>query len=143
MLTKDFARIKRAFFSSDKVGGGLDRKTRRVLSKFGAFVRRAAQTSMRTRQGSSPPGSPPFSHGRKLLKRMLFFAYDANKKSVVVGPLRLGRTANQHVPRVQEEGGRIARKVRGKSVVHEYKPRPFMGPAFQKNIGWVANEYRK
>lgn len=143
MNPRDFARLKRAFFSGSDVARFLDRKTRRVLSKFGAYVRRAAQTSMRDRKGAAPPGSPPYAHGRRLLRRLLFFSYDPAAKAVVVGPVRLGETADQHVPRLQEEGGRIARQTRsGKTVVRNYRPHPFMKPAFDKNVGWVAEEYR-
>lgn len=154
-MPDQLASLKRAFFDRGTVAKFLDAKTRKVLSKFGAFVRRRAQTSMRSppkksyRGGKSPvssPGSPPFAHagGKKLLRKLLFFAYDATRKQVVIGPLRLGRTADQHVPRVLEEGGTIARRLKsGKTNRGRYRARPFMRPAFAKELGWVAAEYRK
>lgn len=165
MPSDQLATLKRAFFDRGAVAKFLDAKTRKVLSKFGAYVRRRAQTSMKTppkksyaaaarlrkaglgnRSPVSPPGSPPFAHagGKKLLRKLLFFAYDPGKKTVYIGPLRLGRTANQHVPKVLEEGGTIARKLKSGAVKRgRYRARPFMKPAFDRELGWVAAEYRK
>lgn len=137
----DFARLKKFFFTSRAVQGQLDRKTRRVLSKFGAYVRREAQTSMRARKGASKPGSPPSSHATKLLRRFLFFSYDPSGKTVVIGPVRLGGTAGQHVPKVEEEGGTVLRKNRaGVATAYRYPARPYMKPAFDRHVGWVAEE---
>lgn len=162
----EFAKIKNAFFTSEKVVRFMDKKTRKVLSKFGAYVRRQAQTSMKTpgkkaykaaaeraaakgkRSNQFPasrPGNPPFAHGRRLLRKLLFFAYDTATRTVVIGPVRLGETANQHVPKTLEFGGIIHRKsfFTGKRHADKYKERPFMRPAFKANLGWVAEEYRK
>jgi len=67
--------IKQLFFDSPKVVRAVDRTTRRVLSKFGAFVRRTARSSIRKRKRISEPGSPPSSHSG-LLKKFIFFGYD-------------------------------------------------------------------
>jgi hypothetical protein len=146
------ASLKKAFFDRGKVSRFLDAKTKRVLSKFGSFVRRRAQTSMRPdpkadkggKPTYSPAGQPPRARGRKLLRKMLFFAYEQAAKTVYVGPLRLAATAQQHVPKTHEEGGVIVRRTRGGGQKHHrYKKRPFMKPAFDREIGWVAAEYRK
>jgi len=143
MPNSGYAQVRRAFFDKSPAVRLLNRKTRRILSRFGAYVRTSARTSMRPDpkggQQSSAPGKPPQSRGKKLLRDLLFFSYDEKSKSTVVGPLRLGRTASEHVPRTLEKGGTIVRD--GKP--NRYKARPFMKPAFEKNVGWVAAEYAK
>jgi hypothetical protein len=90
------------------------------LSRFGAVVRRVAQTSMRYRKSASPPGSPPSAHKSKrlaalkkagrakhngaLLRELLFFAYDPKTASVVVGPLGF-KARGTPVPALHEHGG--------------------------------------
>ncbi len=53
---------KRMFFDRKRVVDATDRATRRVLSKFGAFVRQTARRSIRRRRSVSQPGQPPSSH---------------------------------------------------------------------------------
>lgn len=50
------------FFDRKAVLAAVDKATLRVLSKFGAFVRRRAKSSIRKRKKASPPGQPPSSH---------------------------------------------------------------------------------
>ena len=127
MIGMSFEAAKRGFFDRAAVQKSVDKATRKVFSKFGAFVRQRARTSIRKRKGTSPPGGPPYSHVG-LLRRFIFFAYDAQKKSVVIGPTltREGSTA----PRLLEHGGdgTVATKKGPKPA--RYRPRPFMGPAF-------------
>ncbi|MCZ2341691.1 MAG: hypothetical protein LC104_07830 [Bacteroidales bacterium] len=105
----------------------MPKATRKVLSKFGAYVRQRAKTSIRKRKGISPPGSPPYSHVG-LLKKFLFFAYDAERQSVVIGPTRI-REASE-APKLLEHGGDTTLETkRGRQRIR-YRPRPFMGPAF-------------
>jgi hypothetical protein len=123
-------KVKRLFFDRPAVLSKVDAATRRVLSKFGAFVRRTAKSSIRKRKKPSPPGKPPSSH-TGLLKRLIFFGYDPNRRSVVIGPEPLRSTVE--APPLLEYGGTARRKGRGgKSVTATYKPRAYMGPAFQK-----------
>jgi hypothetical protein len=124
LVTKDM------FFDRKAVLGATDRAARKVLSRFGAFVRTTARHSMRKRKGVSEPGSPPSVHVG-LLKKLLFFGYDAGRKSVVIGPTPLHGTAE--APPLLEYGGRARVKDRkGRSVLATYRPRPFMGPAFER-----------
>jgi len=124
MVTKDM------FFDRKAVTGAVDRTARKVLSRFGAFVRTTARHSLRKRKAVSQPGDPPSSHVG-LLKKLLFFGYDAGRKSVVIGPTPLHGTAE--APPLLEYGGRARVKDRkGKSVLATYRPRPFMGPAFER-----------
>jgi hypothetical protein len=133
-------KVKRLFFDRPAVLSKLDAATRRVLSKFGAFVRRTAKSSIRKRKKPSPPGSPPSSH-TGLLKRLIFFGYDPGKRSVVIGPEPLRSTVE--APPLLEYGGTARRKNRrGKSVTATYKPRAYMGPAFQKEQASLPSLWR-
>lgn len=119
-------KIKHLFFDHPKVLSAVDKATRSVLSRFGAFVRRTAKGSIRKRKASSAPGNPPSSH-TGLLKRFIFFSYDPGQRSVVIGPMRLNQK-NTDAPHTLEYGGSTA--VKNKTV--RIAPRPFMGPAFEK-----------
>jgi len=119
------------FFDSKKVRRSVDRTTRRVLSKFGAFVRRTARSSIRKRKKASPPGSPPSSH-IGLLKKFIWFGYEPAKRSVVIGPARLSQAGRGEAPSLLEYGGTGVVERRGKRKRAKVRPRPFMGPAFGK-----------
>ena len=121
---------KEMFFDRLKVTRAVDSGVRKVLSKFGAFVRTGARHSIRKRKGVSQPGQPPSSHV-SLLRRLIYFGYDANRRSVVIGPTPLRGTAE--APPLLEYGGRARLKSRkGKVVSATYRARPFMGPAFER-----------
>jgi hypothetical protein len=125
-------KVKEFFFDRQAVLSKVDAATRKVLSKFGAFVRRAAKSSIRSRKKPSAPGQPPSSH-TGLLKRLIFFGYDPASRSVVIGPAPLRSTVG--APPLLEYGGFARRKGRdGKQVAATYAPRPFMGPAFQQEM---------
>lgn len=123
---------KNGFFDRAAVANAMDATARRVLSKFGAFVRRTAQLSLRTRKGTSPPSSPPYSH-TGLLKRFIFFSWDNDRRSVVIGPAKLNGRASQDAPQALEYGGRFVRRTRTGTRPATYPARPFMGPAFNAN----------
>ena len=127
---------KGMFFDAPKVVRAVDTATRRVLSKFGAFVRTAAKSSIRKRKRSSEPGSPPSSH-TGLLKKFIYFGYDTAARSVVIGPTRLNSTDGT-APATLEYGGtiRIVRQRRGRQTIKRVMiaARPFMRPALQKEL---------
>ena len=124
-------RVKRFFFDRLAVISKVDAATRRVLSKFGAFVWRSAKSSIRKRKKPSAPGKPPRSH-TGLLRNFIFFAFDPNRRSVVIGPVRL-MNRDGSVPSLLEYGGTARRRKRdGKMGTVMYKARPYMGPAFEK-----------
>ena len=142
------------FFDATPVIRAMDDATRRVLSKFGSFVRTRARTSMKKRKTPSAPGRPPrvvTGH----LRRLIFFGYDFAKASVVIGPTPFRGPAI--APRLLEEGGTTVAKrdrfwragvgsnakgqfTRGKwgrvakGEPIRVAPRPYMGPAFHKEI---------
>jgi hypothetical protein len=126
--------FRAAFFDSQAVTRTVDRTTRRVLSKFGAFVRTTARSSLRRRRRVSEPGQPPSSH-TGLVKRFLFFGYDVVRKSVIVGPARLNKP-DPRVLELLEHGGQVRRRHRRTRQLetHIYRARPFMGPALKKEL---------
>ena len=90
MFTMSLKSAKSGFFDRAAVVRAVDQATRRNLSRFGAYVRQRAKTSIRRPPKTatvriSRPGRPPYSH-TGLLKRFIFFAYDADRQSVVIGP---------------------------------------------------------
>ncbi len=123
--------IKRMFFDRQAVISKVDAATRRVLSRFGAFVRRSAKSSIRKRKKAAPPGQPPSSH-TGLLKKFIFFGYDAARQSVVIGPTRLNQKGRGEAPPLLEYGGKATLVRRGKKKRVTYQARPYMGPAFEK-----------
>ena len=127
------------FFDRQAVTGATDRAERRVLSRFGAFVRRGARSSIRKRKSVAPPGSPPSSH-TGLLRKNIFFTYEPSRSSVVIGPIRLNKPMN--APELLEHGGRATRRRRGKNVQVTYRPRPYMGPAFDQELPQLPAMWR-
>lgn len=133
-------KVKHLFFDRKEVIAKVDAATRRVFSKFGAFVRRTARSSIRSRKKPSLPGSPPSSH-TGLLKRLIFFSYDPARRSVVIGPAPLRSTVE--APPLLEYGGSARRKGRrGKPVTAHYQARPFMRPAFDSELKTLSPLWR-
>jgi hypothetical protein len=52
VIAETFQAAKQGFFDRAKVKNAVDAGTRRVLSRFGAFVRTRARTSIRKRKGT-------------------------------------------------------------------------------------------
>jgi len=129
MLNVNFKLVKTQFFDR-KVVNELDIQTRQVFSKFGAYVRQRAKRSIRTRKSASTPGAPPSSH-TGLLKRFIFFSYDRQQRSVIIGPVRLQGQTQGEAPSLLEHGGAttIVRRKKRKQIT--IQPRPFMAPAFE------------
>jgi len=126
--------VKRVFFDTKTVRAKTDRATRRVLSRFGAFVRQTARRSIRKRKKSSQPGRPPSSH-TGLLKKFIWFGYDVVRRSVVIGPVRLSQKGRGEAPSALEHGGLVMMRPRrreGKETRTRIRPRPFMGPAMDR-----------
>lgn len=138
---------KNFFFDREVVRKAADAATRRNLSKFGAFVRRAAKQSLRYRKESSAPGSPPSAHRTATrfrkgkdgttkaqavspLREFIFFAYEPATRSVVIGPAKLNKPGN--APAALEYGGPSTIERDGKTVAINVRARPFMRPAFEQ-----------
>lgn len=154
-------KVKGQFFDRLTVRKMLVDHERKSLSKIGAHIRQAARSSIRRRKRVSQPGQPPSAHSTDQVATIknILFAYDAARKSVVIGPVLLhkrheGVTNSGTIPETLEAGGTVlitekqfrpggawfatsrgkrlrpGQKVRKRRAV--YQPRPFMGPAFEK-----------
>jgi hypothetical protein len=125
-------RIKQMFFDRAAVTSRVDKATRRVLSKFGAFVRTRARSLIRKRKAISSFGQPPSSH-TGMLRRGILFSYEPEKKTVVIGAARFASGPGD-APHALEHGGvstrapsAIARGAKHKTQL--VRKRPFMQPA--------------
>jgi hypothetical protein len=116
------------FFDRPKVLHAVDSARRKVLSKFGAFVRTRDRSSQRKRKGISKPGAPPSSH-LGLVRQFTFFAYDPEAKSVVIGPAKLNQRNSDTLVSL-EKGGTVERMFKGHRVQAHYQSRPHTKPAF-------------
>lgn len=128
-------RVKEMFFDRLKVIELVNEATRKVLSRAGAYIRQVAKTSIRKRKGTSPPGKPPYSHEGSL-RKLMFFSYERDTDSVVIGPLGFRRSNALHV---LEYGGWTARPKWWRSKKDAsgriyIRKRPYMGPALQKEL---------
>ncbi len=133
-------KIKQSFFDRDKVVNALRKAQRREFSRYGAFVRTAARTSMRRRKQSSEPGNPPSAHVGTL-RDLLFFSWDGDSLSVVVGPATTRKPTG--VPHLLEMGG-IAFRPAGKGGIKpaKYPAYPYMQPAFKKTVSKLGKSFR-
>lgn len=147
------ARVKSMFFDRGAVTRGMDAATRRALSRFGAYVRGDSRKSIRKARNSKPsrPGRPPKSR-KGTLKRHIYFVYEPQTRNVVIGPELLPRSRTDNLVML-EHGGRRQMRVPGRDprnprritklrVIASYPPRPFMQPAFDKNLPKAADLYK-
>lgn len=102
---------------------------RKVLMRFGAFVRVRSRQLFRKRKKISDPLQPPVSH-LGLVKNKILFAMDEGANSVVIGPEALPGKDPDALARL-EAGGRTIRLIRGRRRAAKYRPRPFMFPSFE------------
>jgi hypothetical protein len=123
MLSVSLSLAKDSFFDRSGVLRAVERGRRKALSRYGAYVRKIAQNSMKRRKGSAPPGMPPYVHVG-LLKRHIYFTYDAANQSVVIGPILI--KAGSTVPSLLEYGGNVGKKT--------YEARPYMRRAHQQGL---------
>lgn len=123
-------KFKGGFFDRPAVIKQMDAHARKALSKGGAFVRRTARQSLKYRNKAAPVGQPPSVHrqskgGGSPLKDLLFFAWDARRRSVVVGPAAFRGSAI--VPGVLEKGGAVR--------IHEVKKRVSVKSSLGRGAG--------
>lgn len=151
--TKSLVQIKQLFFDKTAVEKAAGRAKKTALARFGGYVRRVAQTSMRYRKSASKPGEPPSAHksgrlaalkklGRAknngaLLREMLYFAFDPKTQSVVVGPLGF-KTRGTPVPALHEFGGtRQGEKGESFPVKNPAGRDPKTGRFYSRGVHWV------
>lgn len=139
MLDVGIKLAKTRFFDRQAVQRAVAAGTRKALSRAGAFVRARARQLIRRRKGYSRPGQPPHSHVG-LLKDHIYFVYDQQSQSVVIGPALLGRRVQRGptVPQVLEFGGSVER-LRGRAY---YEARPYMSRALREVRHQIVDQFR-
>jgi hypothetical protein len=144
----------------EAIGAALDRKSKAALKRFGAFVRRRMQTSIRYRKKKSEPGQTPSARRGTItrlkfskktgtssrqafspLRELITFAVSEDGRSVIIGPMifRASRVGGGVAPQRLEEGGTgefFVNKKRKPNLkrVGNWKPRPFAAPAFRAEL---------
>lgn len=151
-LSMKLTTAKANFFDKELVKRKLDAAARRNLSKFGAFVRQGAKTSLKYKTGVSPAGRPPHIHKTGMrkktnkktgvvkvqavspLREFIYFVWDAAAQAVVVGPVQFGGAKGGSEALSALEHG-------GQTTIHGKQPRrvtvaarPFMGPAAAREL---------
>ena len=119
---------KGTFFSAEKVIAAVDKAVAKALSKYGAYVRQRAKSSLKYSKEASAPGQIPHVHktlsrtktNKKTgvtkiqpvspLREFIFFGYDASSQTVVIGPTlfhaaKRKATGGHTVPEIIEKGG--------------------------------------
>lgn len=136
------------FFDRQAVTGAVSRAKRAVLSKAGAFIRQRARTLIRPRRRSARPGQAPSSHTGDL-RRLIWFGYERERDTVVIGPAPLhGRSpyGPTTVPEVLEFGGTVTttqdHRRPGQRVRRRYRGHPYMGPAMEAEQDRFADLWR-
>lgn len=134
-----------SFFDSAEVLAAVDPATRKALSRSGAFVRRTARGLIRKRKAVSKPDTPPTDRGGAL-KRLLFFGYDRQTSSVVIGPAlfaaRKSPAPKEPPTLALEAGGFVYRYRRDRLESSPLAPRPYMGPALAKNLSALPTYWK-
>lgn len=153
--------LNASFFDSAEVLRMVDKKAIAALSKFGAFVRQRAKSSIKyKKKGVSAPGKPPFAHkssgftkqktNKKTgetktqslspLRELLFFAYDRSTKTVVVGPVPF--RGKSTAPGLLERGGVGVIRRGNKQKKAKFRARPFMKPAMLAELPKFASFFK-
>ena len=126
------SQAKRLFFDRQQVLSKVSRAERRVLSRFGAYVRQDARQRIRRRKRPSQPQESP-TNQTGLLKRHIYFMFDQHRRSVIIGPARL--STGSDAPATLEYGGAtIVENPDGQPVRVTIEERPYMGPAFRQEL---------
>jgi len=112
-----------------------ERRAYRIKQKYWRQGKgpRPARPTMPSRPGE-PPRTPT-----GLLRRTIFYGYDTGTRSVVIGPVKLGRSSGAQWG--LEFGGRSVGYGRKK---HYVAPRPYMRPALVKEVaaGTIPRAWR-
>lgn len=126
------------FFDRANVQKHVKDCTKSVLSKAGAFARRTMKGLIRSAKKSADPGDPPKSHTGRL-KDLIYFGYDEQSQSVVIGPA-LFKSQNPTVPQLLNEGGVTKHWRTGKPA--RYRAFPFVEPTMEIEEPKIPNLFR-
>lgn len=148
MLNLKVKAATKLFFDREKVIAKVGKARARYLNRAGGMVRLTAQYSIRNatqKRVSSRAGETPVSHGDKLLKRNIFYVFDAANEDAMIGPAKLNKPGT--APATLEHGGdamietftwerdaagNVTRRGRTGKKRIKIAARPFMGPALEK-----------
>jgi hypothetical protein len=138
---QSICKVKSLFFDSSAVIAAVDTATRKVLNHIGGMIRLTARRSIKkapTHSAASKAGKPPLSH-TGLLKNYIWYSFDPQASSVVVGPVAL-RAKGKDVPHTLEYGGKtvLSRKFSAVSRTATIAKRPYMKPALEANVPKIA-----
>ena len=134
------SQAKRLFFDRQQVLSKVSRAERRVLSRFGAYVRQDARQRIRRRKRPSQPGESP-THQTGRLKQHISFLFDPDRRSVVIGPTKL--STGSDAPATLEYGGQaVVETSTGRPVRVAIEERPYMGPAFRQELSKLPALWR-
>ncbi|WP_437205862.1 hypothetical protein [Planctomicrobium sp. SH664] len=116
------------FFDRQAIIDAVGKGEARVLNRAGAITRKIARQSMRRRKRISTPGSPP-SARLGYLRDFLYYQWDPQSRSMVIGPAKLAGSRGYVVPELLEFGGTVSFSRNGKRITQRFAARPYMGPA--------------
>lgn len=158
-------RVK-SFWNSKGVQRQKDRRQKRMLMRFGAFVRTRARSLLNKSGGKknvvSMAGQPPRKH-KGTLRRHVFFAFDPSVPSVVIGPIIVsgvagsgktlrsleegGITSGREIIKTgggRGEGGRFLKVTTrlGKKLTFRIKSHAYMQPAFTEEQSNISSIWR-
>jgi hypothetical protein len=158
-----FKALTKLVFNPGPLLSAKDRAEMALLRKVGAYVRRAAKSSLRYRKKSAPPGIPPFVHrsdsytrlkkNRRTgqmtrqavspLRELIFFAVDMYDRAVYIGP-KLGGSRTGAPRRLEKGGvGTIGYMKQRRGI---WAARPYMDPALRsvlpQALQWVKGMVR-
>jgi hypothetical protein len=106
----------------------VEKGEQQALLEIGSLTRTIARRSIKKRKKPSAPGEAPKSHGGQL-KDFLFFAFDAEAKSVVIGPAALKQNNAFDTRHDQAAGGLLEFGGEFQLAYHDWSP---MGWAIEK-----------
>lgn len=152
--------VKMAIEEGSELQRSLDKAYYKVHSRFGAYVRADARERFRSRSRKAKPMQGP-TNRMGLVKDNIYFSVIHSGRDVLIGPARLPRMprySGRTVPEILENGGRVTRRItngflhsiredgiideeafyrlkakEGELATFNYRPHPYMGPAFREN----------
>lgn len=134
------------FVDRPAVRQAVEKARKKNLIRWGALTRKIARNSLRRRKKSAQPGNPPHTHSPAPNLKTIYYAFDTQTKTVVVGPVLLGSNAGSPLPEKIQKGGVVIQRVgtRRKPKLRRTRMRafPFMGPAMEKSADTAPDLFR-
>jgi hypothetical protein len=138
-LNQSLVKVKALFFDRQAVIRCVDKAILKNLNYIGGYIKRVAKNSIKkasARHAVSTVGKPPLSH-TGLLKQHIYYAFDPQAQSVVVGPALLN-AKGKNAPHNLEYCGLTHVNHKKFSI----RPRPYMRPAMEKRQSKIADIWK-